>query len=174
MLAYLRRVLWGLRFTERAPRQLSQHEWQRLKQAAWEAVHHHPHFWLMGRLLPLQEGLAAFLLGLGWVLGMIPLILIELTLPVLFVTHVIWLHRRFRESLRQKLLDASIRPAFCFECGHELEGYEGNECPACDAPLLRQGASLPDRSQDTSKSSCMEPTLTSIGVGRSVTIRAGN
>ena len=53
--------------------------------------------------------------------------------------------------MRQKLLDAGIRPAFCFECGYNLEGYEGSECPACDAPLLRQADASPKTSLDTSE-----------------------
>ncbi|MGH7171333.1 MAG: hypothetical protein ACRELF_12750 [Gemmataceae bacterium] len=147
---YLRRRLyrgWDW-FSPRALRHLPWREQERLSQEAWEAVRRHPRFWLIGRLLHLLALLAAVLTGLGLVLGMFPQIylLFDLTFPVLIVTEFVWQRRRFREALRQKLLDASIRPAFCFECGYDIEGYEGNECPACDARLLRQADPPPEKS----------------------------
>ncbi len=63
-----------------------------------------------------------------------------------FVSSVVWYRHRFREALRQLLLEAGIRPGICFECGYYLEGFEGNECPACDSPLIMH----PDSSRSTS------------------------
>jgi hypothetical protein len=87
------------------------------------------------------------LVALRALLGMSSLIrlLIEMifyltigTSVVCIGTSLIWQRRRFREALRQELLAAGICPAFCFECGYNLEGYEGKACPVCDAVLLRQ------------------------------------
>ena len=60
---------------------------------------------------------------------------------VLLVVAVLWRRSLFRRTLRQKLLDAGIRPRVCFECGYYVEGFEGAECPSCDAPLIRAAAS---------------------------------
>jgi hypothetical protein len=147
---YLRRRLfrgWDW-FTPREIQHLSWRERERLTQEAWEIVKRHPRFWLMGKFLPILNGIllcCAFLI----ILLKISLFL-YLTLNLVFlvqtVTGLVWQQRHFRRALRQKLLDAGHRPAFCFECGYDLEGYEGNDCPACDAPLLRQ----PDSAGSTS------------------------
>jgi hypothetical protein len=94
----------------------------------------------MGRLLPFLVCLAMGFAALGPLLGMSPLIrlLIGLLFLIAIVAMLVWQRSRFREALREKLLDAGIRAKFCFECGYDLEGYEGKECPVCDAPLLRQ------------------------------------
>jgi hypothetical protein len=147
---YLRRRLfrgWDW-FTPRAIRHLPWREQERLSQEAWEAVRRHPHCWLIGRLLPLLVSLAMGFAALSLLLGMSSLIfpLIDLLFLISIVTMLVWLRRRFREALRKKLFDTGIRPGFCFECGYELEGYEGKECPACDAPFLRQTESPSERS----------------------------
>ena len=135
-------------FTRREIQHLPWREQQRLNREALEAVRCHPRYWLMARSLPLLGSLAMGFAALGVLLEWPFLIHPLLTLSFLAqqVTGIIWQRRRFREALRQKLLDAGIRPRICFECGYELEGYEGNDCPACEAPLLRQ----PDSSRPMS------------------------
>jgi hypothetical protein len=127
-------------FTPRAIQHLQWGEQQRLNREAWEAVRRHPRYRLMTRSLPLLGALAMGLAGLSMLLkwpGVIYLLFL-LSFAAQEVTGIIWQRRRFRKALRQTLLDAGIPPRFCFECGYEVEGYQGNECPACDAPFLRQ------------------------------------
>lgn len=138
---YLRRRLfrgWDW-FTTREIRHLSWRERERLEQEAWEIVGRHPRYWLMGKFLPLLNALLIFSASLIHFLKVS--LFFYLAMILLFhvqtVIWMVWQRRHFRKALRQKLLDAGRRPAFCFECGYDLEGYEGNECPACDAPLLR-------------------------------------
>ena len=145
MPSYLRRRLfrgWDW-FTPRALQHLPWHEQERLSREAWEVVPRHPRYWLVGRLLPFLVCLALGVAALGPLLGMSPLmgLLIDLLVPIAIVTMLVWQRRRFREALWEKLLDAGIRAGSCFECGYDLEGYEGKECPVCDAQLLRQADS---------------------------------
>ena len=127
-------------FTPRAIQHLPWRDQHRLNREAWEVVRRHPRYRLMARSLPvlgsLAMGLAGLTILLKWPFVIYPLCLLSFLAQQ--VTGIIWQRRRFREALRQRLLDAGIRPAFCFECGYNVEGYEGNECPACDAPLLSQ------------------------------------
>jgi hypothetical protein len=137
-----RRVFLGWDwFTPRAIQHLTWRERERLIGEALEAVRSHPHSWLMDRLLPSLGALAMLLwtlplfLGLSFTICLLSGLLLN---QAQVLTCLIWRHRRFREALRKKLLDAGIRPRICYECGYQVEGFEGNECPACDAPLLRQ------------------------------------
>ena len=147
---YLRRRLfrgWDW-FTPREIQHLPWREREHLTQEAWKAVRRHPRYWLMVRFLPLLCSLAMCLAALASILKLSPLISLAIVLAFLpqSVTEFVWKRRRFREALSLLLLDADVRPHSCFECGYELEGYEGKDCPACDTPLLRQ----PDSSRSTS------------------------
>jgi len=148
---YLRRRFRGWDwFTPRAIRHLPWREQERLIHEAAEIVRRHPRYWLMRRLLPFLAALAMVAAAVVQLfkmplfrfllLELIFLICISIFL-VSIVTGFVWHRGRFQAALRQTLLDAGIRPTFCFECGYNLEGYEGNECPACDALLLRQADS---------------------------------
>ncbi len=131
-------------FTPREVRHLPWRERERLTQEAADSVRRHPRFWLWGISLPMMVSLIA-----SWLPQETPRsirLLSHFPAPVLFVTMMVWNRKLLRQTLRQKLLDAGFRPAFCFECGRDLQGYEGSECPACKAPLLRQTASSPGRS----------------------------
>ena len=149
MFSYLRRRLrgWdGLSYSEPEIRHLPQHERKRLTQAAWEVVRYRPPHWLMRHLLltlfQITFVLAALLLVLDSILYL-PFFLLS---GWVFLIQVVGYLICFRQALRQILPDAGIRPAFCFECGYDLERYEGNACPACGAPLLRQADFPPERS----------------------------
>jgi len=43
----------------------------------------------------------------------------------------------YRRYLRELMLAEGIRPRLCFECRYYVEGFEGSECPNCDAALVR-------------------------------------
>jgi hypothetical protein len=147
---YLRRRFrgWGW-FSTREIRYLPWRERERLTQEAWEAVHHSPRYRLMICLQTLLSFLAVGLLALKLGFSLLTDFLLVLTFLIQMVAvfvWIIWVGRLNRNALRQTLLNAGIRPAFCFECGYDLEGYEDNACPACDAPLLRQADSSPESS----------------------------
>jgi hypothetical protein len=150
MLSYLRRRLqgWdGLRYSEPEIRHLSQYQREHLTKAARQAVRHHPRYRFMIRLLsPLFKitlALAVLLLLMDK-LYMHLLLMFGWALLIQWGIALVWYFVCFRQSLRQILLDAGLRPAFCFECSHNLEGFEGNACPACHAPLLRRANSSPE------------------------------
>lgn len=124
-----------------------QSERERLSREAHKATRSDPHFWLMGIALPLLTLLSMmaffFILPrlvspLIWLICLFPIVL---TWLAILATHIVWEQIAFRRAVRQILLDSGIRPAFCFGCGYNLKGCEGNECPACDALLLRQADS---------------------------------
>src|SRR5262245_51117969 len=110
------------------PREIGHLPWrekERLNEAAWEAARLHPRYRIMGRLLPLLGSLAMGLAALAMFLvafGLLErtlllnviVLLFHLLFMVLIVNSFVWQRGRFREALRQKLLDGGIRPAFCF------------------------------------------------------------
>lgn len=139
---YIRRFRGWDWFTPRAIQHLPWREQERLTQAAWGVVRRdHRHrlvTWLRASMTFLVMGLV----GLGQLLKLSLLISLLILLALLVHSMAgVWRRRLFREALRQKLLDAALRPRICFECGYDLEGYQGKECPACDAPLIRQADS---------------------------------
>lgn len=139
-------------FTIREIRHLPWRERERVSREALKVVRRHPRFWLMEGLLPFLSCLLmaslVFIVPLleDSLIRLICLFPILLCCLALLVVSIVWHHRCFRQALRQELLDAGLRPSICFECGYNLEGYEGNECPACDALLLRQAVSPPEKS----------------------------
>ncbi|HWG45829.1 MAG TPA: hypothetical protein VN688_23915 [Gemmataceae bacterium] len=143
---YLRRFRGWDWFTPRAIQHLPWQEQERLTQEVWGAVRRHRCHWLMTGCLPLLSLLIMNLVIFSFQLKTSSLIrllkwLAMLVFGTIWVGTVVWQRRIFREALRQKLLDAGLRPRICFECGYNVEGYEGKECPACDAPFLRQADS---------------------------------
>lgn len=147
---YLRRRLfrgWDW-FTPRTLRHLPWRERERLEREAWKSVERHPRFWLMGKFLPLLNGFLMCFSALILFLKISPILypIQILFYLVLSAIRLVWQRRQFRKALQQQLFVEAIRPSLCFECGYDLEGYEGSACPACDAPLLPQ----PDSSGSTS------------------------
>ncbi len=143
---YIRRFRGWDWVTPRTIQHLPWREQDRFTQEAWVAVRRHRRYrvvrWLPASLSVLAGGLVV----LGLLLKPTMLICLLIMLALLLVYGIawgvlVWRSRLFREALRQKLFDAGIRPGICFECGYDLEGYEGKECPACDVPLLRQADS---------------------------------
>lgn len=138
---YLRRRIfrgWDW-FTPREIQHLPWQEQERLVRAAREIVRRHRRKRLVMRLAPLLNLLLAILVMIG-LLSHISFFFILLIFSVQIAVSIgsmIWQRKFFREALQQMLLDAGLRPHFCFDCGYRLDGYEGTECPACDALLLR-------------------------------------
>ena len=126
---------------------LTLREQERMTQEAWEAVRRHRCYRLPILLSFLAVGpvMLGLLLNVSTLIHLL-LVLFSLVQWVAWFGVIVWQRRLFRKALWQKLLDADIRPRICFECGYNMEGYEGKECPACDVPLLRQ----PDSTQPMS------------------------
>jgi hypothetical protein len=114
-----------------------------LEREAWKIVGRHPRYWLMGKFLPLLNGFLLCFAALILFLKISPILypIQILFYLVLSATRLAWQRRQFRKALQQQFLEEAIRPSLCFECGYDLEGYEGSACPACDTPLLRQSDS---------------------------------
>ncbi len=154
---YLRRNLfrgWDW-FTPREIQHLPWRERERLIRGAWETLSRLPGYRFVSRWIPIIITLPVqimvftrFFLSIRFdFLLVIIIYLAWILLTILgFVSSVVWYRHRFRKALRQLLLEAGIRPGICFECGYYLEGFEGNECPACDSPLIM----YPDSSRSTS------------------------
>ncbi len=150
---YLRRRFRGWDWiTPRAIQHIPWRERERITREAEATIRQHPRFrfvmWLPIALNLFTVSLITF--GLLWTRA--PLLLgVLMGLAMMAqgaatVGAIVWRHRHFYTALRQILFDAGIRPRICFECGYEVEGYEGKECPACDAPLLRETDYSPERS----------------------------
>jgi hypothetical protein len=147
---YLRRRFLGWDwFTPREVQHVPWREQERLIQEVQEVAARDPRDRLFRWLFLLGcVALGLALLGSQLLEKSLPslffVLLCNLVSLVLIVTMIVWQRRRFREALQQKLLDAGIRPAFCFKCGYDLEGNEASACPACSTRLLRQANSLPE------------------------------
>lgn len=49
----------------------------------------------------------------------------------------LWHQRRiYRRSLREAVESQGIAPAACFDCGYDVEGFTGAECPVCGTVLV--------------------------------------
>jgi hypothetical protein len=130
-------------FTPGEIQHLPWRERERLTQEAWQIVERPPRYRLMVRVLPLLRSFVLCFAVLAHFLKWSGFIYSALILACLLesVIGLVWQRRHFRSALRETLLESGVRPCNCFECGYDLEGYEGNDCPACDAPLLRQADS---------------------------------
>jgi predicted Zn-ribbon and HTH transcriptional regulator len=135
-------------FTPREIQHLPWREQERLMKRAWEDIRLHPRYRLVSVWLPFVGASVALLSVINMFLKIrsyVNIILMSISIIQSIIT-LVWQRQRFRQALRQKLLEAHVRPCKCFECGYYLEGFEGNECPSCDSPLIMH----PDSSHSTS------------------------
>ncbi len=82
--------------------------------------------------------------GLEWVRGSKYILFFVLFMVfILGPFHSVYQRSIYRQTLRRLMLEARVRPGYCFDCGGFLEGYTGDECYICGAALIAPPADDP-------------------------------
>ena len=111
-----------------------------LKRTARQKVRQERSVRWVRRFLGVALLLAVSSLAASWITGSDVLWLVGMGVVVLlfiaFVPYTFRGERVYRRHLGELMRAAGIRPRFCLQCNHYVEGVEAAECPNCGATLV--------------------------------------